>query len=116
MTGLPKPGVPKFDWDNDKCVIVHGQPAIAVFENVRGNIAVLEECGRVVEIPPEHATRIVEAILKAAGLPAEAVKGSHDERPRDRTAADSSFIIRLPLEEVAPREAGLGGNCLETTA
>lgn len=52
------------------------------------NIAVLEECGRVVKIPPEHVARIVEAILKAARLPGEDVKGSHDERPRDRTAAD----------------------------
>ena len=26
------------------------------------------------------------------------------------------FHNTLPLEEVAPREAGLGGNCLETTA
>jgi hypothetical protein len=62
------------DWEKDESVVVPGQRAIAVYENVRGNIVVTEEGGNTVEIPREHILRVVEAMLKAGGLSFEAVE------------------------------------------
>lgn len=86
---------PDFDWDNDESVVVRAQLAIAVYENVRGNIVIREESGNIVAISPQHVLAVARAMLAVAELPVEIVARpgaseiANSEQPKkDHTAAE----------------------------
>src|SRR5437762_9426866 len=62
----------ELDWEDDSTVCVRNQDAVAVFVNVRGEIAIRQqnwpEDDSLVLFHPEHAQAVIEAIARAADL------------------------------------------------
>jgi hypothetical protein len=86
---------PGFDWANDECVVLHKQPAIAVYPNNMGTIVIRQERDWdededtiIVTASLEGAEAIAQAILREV----EAVRGdfrqAQREPPKDATASE----------------------------
>lgn len=92
MTGRAVSNNPHFNWDTDPRVVAHKQMAIAV--EPRGGYVILtqddshyDDVNAMIEIAPENAVAVANAILKAA----RALGVEIDQalaRPKDLTAAE----------------------------
>jgi hypothetical protein len=86
---------PDFDWANDECVVLHKQPAIAVYPNNMGTIAIRQqrdwdedEDTIIVTASLEGAEAIAQAILREVEAVRQDLGHAPRELPKDPTATD----------------------------
>jgi hypothetical protein len=80
-----------FDWYSDPDIVQPETPAVAIYENTAGKVAIRmkadwsEDHDTVIVIDPRYAVAVAEAILKAAGI--ETASTLTGATTKDRTGA-----------------------------
>jgi hypothetical protein len=104
-----------FDWiDSAEDVVVPEQAAIAVYLNPKGDV-VIRQAGQYhpdednwIVVAPDHAPRVAEAILEAAGLAVYHPEDDQAAEPKDRTAAERQRRYRERHRNGAGRDVTFG--------
>jgi hypothetical protein len=66
----PAVGSDKFDWADDKDIIVRAQPALAIYENPNGHVVIRQEAREYededpfITIAPEYLDRVITRLVE----------------------------------------------------
>ena len=95
---------PDFDWANDECVVLHRQPAIAVYPNNMSTITIRQERdwyeeddSIIITASLDGAEAIAQAILREVEAVRRDLRETAQQGPKDSTAAERQRRRRKQL-------------------